>query len=118
MSAWKWVIAGMLAVRMFSPDAALAFQQTPLPQAAPAQSKAAPEAGSLTLEIPQVAGSGQAAPATEKTDKGLLGVLPRKLDFGLELLYAPEGTGGGAAVLPAEPTQDDLTIRGSVKKRF
>ena len=66
----------------------------------------------LDISVGGANGSGK---GTEVRIPGLgkLGVLP-KLDFGLELLYGA----GRAKVKEDEPSPDDLTIRGSVKKKF
>lgn len=48
---------------------------------------------------------------------GKLGTLP-KMDFGLELLYGAAETEKPQQPSKIDDTQDDLTIRGSVKHRF
>ncbi len=106
------------AVLAFVSSSAVAFQEqqsgAPAPAAAPA-TKLEPPAQDLNVPAPASKSEG-----TEVSIPGLgkLGVLP-KMDFGLELLY-------GANEQPKqeiEPTQqapadDELTIRGSVKKSF
>ncbi|MGE0611439.1 MAG: hypothetical protein AB7O70_03715 [Hyphomicrobiales bacterium] len=131
MKAWHWTIAGVLALRILVPETAFAFQQSPLPGTAaePAAPSAAPAPAGNGLKLDLTPSDDPSAPAAsgEKSEKGgLLGLFPRKLDFGLELLYAPDGakdsTGGltfdtpGGTLMPEAP--DDVTIRGSVKKRF
>lgn len=120
MKAWHLAIAGLLFIRILGPETAFAFQQTPLPGTTTGEpAAAAPEGGTLKLDVvPPAVPGGQAVPAPDKQEKGgLLGLFPRKLDFGLELLYAPDAAKDAPPVLGQDPA-DDVTIRGSVKRRF
>lgn len=99
---------------------ALAFQEqqqgAPAPAAPAAKEEAAP---AQQLNVPAPAAKPEGTVVTIP-GLGQLGVLP-KMDFGLELLYGangkskPEAEPNGQPQLPAD---DELTIRGSVKKTF
>lgn len=99
-----------------------AFDEQPsggAPVAAPAPSaKTESSPKPVALDAPAPVGKVE---GTEISIPGLgkLGVLP-KMDFGLELLYGaneqPKQAEGDPAVAP--PVDDDLTIRGSIKKNF
>lgn len=112
----KFVICfGFLTLWMISPEAPLAFEQTP----------AAPVPGTTLVEPGQ--GTARLAPGNnlepqDKTPKekglslpglGSFNILP-KFNFGLDLLYGAPSEPSGPDVQP----DDDLAIRGSVKKRF
>lgn len=112
------VLGALLAV---AGGPALAFQEqtSGAPVVAPAQAAKPDEpAKGTSLDAPQPASKPE---GTEVTIPGLgkLGVLP-KMDFGLELLYGaneePKESEGEPGV--QAPVDDDLTIRGSIKKSF
>ena len=72
------------------------------------------------------AAAAEKAPSAKTPDEGTeiripglgkLGTLP-KMDFGLELLYGATETGKVQEPSGIEDTNEDLTIRGSVKHRF
>lgn len=113
--------AMLICVWAFAPAPALAFQEVP---AAPPPAGAAPS-GALDLATPATPD-----PAPSEKEGGFrvpgLGsfALP-KLNFGLELLYGAPGTDAAPLSIgpdigtggPGQPA-DDLTIRGTVKRRF
>ncbi|MGQ0673596.1 MAG: hypothetical protein ACT4N2_12075 [Hyphomicrobium sp.] len=101
-------------------SSALAFQEQQI-ETAPAKdaptATAGPTPKPVELDVPSPAAKSD---GTEVTIPGFgkLGVLP-KMDFGLELLYGAND----APKVDAEPSDqiprdDDLTIRGSIKKNF
>ena len=85
-------------------------------QKAPAAAPAAPAANLGTIDAPAAKSSG----GTEVRIPGLgsLGVLP-KMDFGLELLYgAAETRRLESERNDAVNGSDDLTIRGTLRRKF
>src|SRR5262245_18244390 len=87
--------------------------------AAPAEPKAAPPpgAGSLNLNLPDIAAAKNTGTEFWIPGMGTVGVLP-KLDFGLELLYGPAEQKGLAPQDRGLPEQNDLQIRGTIKHSF
>lgn len=106
---------GFLSAWILYPGALLAFEQTP-ETSVPGTTVVNPGDNSGGLGA-----SGNLAPEqnTKRDSKssfpglGSFNILP-KLNFGLELLYgaSPEQS------VEDDPPHDDVTIRGSVKKRF
>lgn len=100
-------------------SAAFAFQEVQQGggrQPAPAVEAAVPAAGKgLGLTVPDIGAKGSSGTEVRIPGLGKLGVLP-KLDFGLELLY---GATEPRDIPPGrQQSQDDVTIRGSLKHRF
>jgi len=115
MSAVRFTVAGVAL--LLCTTATFAFQEqqsgTSAPAAAPAEQTAKPAEG---LASPDAAQTGKSGTEVRIPGLGKLGDLP-KMDFGLELLY------GAADGKPSEPPQrddnrEDLTIRGSIKRKF
>jgi hypothetical protein len=112
-------IAGLVAALSFGGAPALAFQETPLPPAAPGDApQAAPPAAAMQLGTP----AGAAAPAEKQGGLKLFGytVLP-KLNFGLDVLYGQDrqqlqlGAPDKAFTLEEN---GDVSVLGKVKRRF
>lgn len=115
---------GLLALLACSAGDAIAFEQTAPAPSVPATppspglqgipSESAP-AAPHTSGSPQAPGfNGGESSSVKVPGLGSFNFLP-KLDFGLELMYG----GPPKAESPIDPLQDqDVTIRGSVKKRF
>lgn len=109
------VIGGALAI---ASSAAVAFQEQTQAPGGPAASagKSAPAAGAgISLDggsvtVPTV----PKGTVVEIPGLGRLGILP-KLDFGLELLYGAADPKRGE---PAQPDDDGVALRGSLKHRF
>ena len=113
-------ILALGAVLALVSSSAIAFQEqqggAPAPGPAPAVKADAP---TEELNVPSTPAKPE---GTEVTIPGLgkLGVLP-KMDFGLELLYGANEQPKDKDADPAQqsaPEDDELTIRGSVKKSF
>lgn len=113
-------ITGFLAAWIVIPGIAVAFQQ----------SQPAPESQAVAPQAPKKAGSKKidngnpVAKADEPGSWGLnfsgigsSGVLP-KLDFGLELLYGASPAPSVEESAAPDAGFDDMTIRGSLKRRF
>ena len=113
------ILALGAALAMVS-SSAIAFQEQQGSAGAPSPAPAA-KADPVTQEL-NVTSAATKAEGTEVSIPGLgkLGVLP-KMDFGLELLYGaneqPKPQDGEPA-LQDVPADNELTIRGSVKKSF
>ncbi len=109
------ICSGFLAVWFMFPGGIQAFEQTPVAPV-PGTSVAAPSENAPGLSKDETVAPGQESQKDTGLSfpgMGLINILP-KLDFGLELMY-------GAS--PEEPVEDasphdDVTIRGTVKKRF
>lgn len=100
-------------------SAAVAFQEQKS-GGVQAPSAQAPAAVGKDVGLTADTNAVKSATGTEVRIPGLgrLGVLP-KMDFGLELLYgASEQSKPVDQPRAGEPTDDDLTIRGTVKHRF
>lgn len=110
------ICSGILAAWTLSPGVLLAFEQTPVVTPVPGTTLVDPGDSANGLGA-----SGNLAPALDAEKEsgfsfpglGSFNILP-KLDFGLELLY------GASPEQPVEdePPHEDVSIRGSVKKRF
>lgn len=113
-------ITGLLVAWIVIPGVAVAFQQ---PERTPESQVVAPQAPVKNRSPKNETGNPEAK-ADEPDSWGLnfsgigsSGVLP-KLDFGLELLY---GASPGASVEESAAPDagfEDMTIRGSLKRRF
>ena len=107
---------------MMAGTSVLAFQEQPAAGAAAEKAAIGPVANPGT-EPKTIDFGSTAAPAksegTEVNIPGLgkLGVLP-KMDFGLELLYGASDGKNPAADDQPDPSEGDVTIRGSVKHKF
>lgn len=95
----------------------LAFEQTA--PAGPATAPLQSPGGAFDVENADVKRKGMSAPLkSEKKGLRSLGILPEKLDFGLELLYgAPDNSTARGHGLD-DMTSDDMTILGRIKRRF
>lgn len=109
------IVSGLLVAWSLASGAALAFEQkpaAPTPNATPIAPEQVPELKS----DPQI-GNGLKDGAAERGWKipglGSINLFP-KLDFGLELLYSD----GPQQELDEGTGRDDVTIRGTVKRRF
>lgn len=110
-------LVGMSAAWLFGAGAALAFEETP---AAPAPQSVAPLPGTNGLTVTD---QKQVSPAPDKPAKSGKRKIPglgffNKLDFGLELLYgaSPQDSQPDTAVPDLD--SNDLSIRGTLKRRF
>jgi hypothetical protein len=112
------IISGFLVAWSLAPGTALAFEQKP---AAPAPSTV-PDSPKQAAELksdPQITGEpekGSAKHGWKIPGLGSINLLP-KLDFGLELLYGDDSQ-QNLRDLEESPGQDDVVIRGTVKRRF
>lgn len=115
------IITGALAVWIFSHQFAYAFQQTPTASGPQAVTPQAQQSGAPLNTEP---GNSPAGVVDEKRPEGFaipglgsIGVLP-KLDFGLELLYGTSAEERAQESAAPDTGFDDVTIRGSLKRRF
>lgn len=115
------IITSILAIWVFTPGSAFAFQQTPTASGPPVAPSQAQEGGaSLNAEsanppagvVGETGSKGFGIPGL-----GSIGILP-KLDFGLELLYGTSAEERAEESAVPDTGFDDVTIRGSVKRRF
>ncbi len=109
------IFAALLSVGVtFGTGPVYAFQET-APHSLPGTSKALP-APDVTFDVENKLGK---KPDTrKKSGFRSLDVLPKSLDFGLELLYgAPTPPQSSGQTLDNLLT-DDMTIRGTIKRRF
>jgi hypothetical protein len=109
------IISGLLVAWSLAPGSAVAFEQkpaAPTPNATPVVPEQVPELKSDPHII-----SGLDDETAERGWKipglGSINLFP-KLDFGLELLYSD----GQQQELEDGTGRDDVTIRGTVKRRF
>jgi hypothetical protein len=113
-------IAGLIAALSFGAAPAFAFQETPVPPAAPGETPQAdaPPVAAMQLGSP----AGAVAPKEKSGGLKLFGytVLP-KLNFGLDVLYGQDQT---QLQLGAQDNPDtleekgDVSVLGKVKRRF
>ena len=112
-------IAGLMAALSFGAAPACAFQETPVPPAAPSEApQAVPTAPAMQLGNP----AGTVAPQEKQGGLNLFGwtVLP-KLNFGLDVLYGQDqqqlqlGTSDSLGTLEEN---GDVSVLGKVKRRF
>jgi hypothetical protein len=113
-------IAGLMAALFFGSASAFAFQETPVPPAAPgdAPQAAPPAAAPMQLGTP----AGAAAPQEKQGGLNLFGytVLP-KLNFGLDVLYGQDQQKlqlGAPDSLDTLEENGDVSVLGKVKRRF
>jgi len=117
----SFAFAALMASLSFSAAPTFAFQETPVPPAAPGEAtpQARPPAQALQLGTP----AGAIAPPEKQGGLNLFGytVLP-KLNFGLDVLY---GQGqqqqlqlGAPNDLDALEDNGDVSVLGKVKRRF
>lgn len=110
------VICGLLVALILPVGRADAFEQTapaPVPEASAPPAKALESAGSAPALAPDL-DAGKKDRGLKIPGLGSFNVLP-KMDFGLELLYGEPPKADTAS----DPLRDDdVTIRGSVKRRF
>ena len=96
---------------------ALSFQQISPPTTAPAATPSPSTAFDLDRNVTTT--SKKKKPSkTEKKGFRALGILPDKLNFGLELLYGAPETDGTNMLSLDDLSADDMVIRGRIKKRF
>ncbi len=113
------IVVAILAIGTLSPTSVFAFKETPVEANQPQSDSAQPSKDKQPTDPalnPLEQGNPDANKGFELKIPGIgsLGVLP-KLDFGLELLYgASEPQEAGKE----EHSNDDLTIRGTLKHRF
>ena len=112
-------IAGLMAALSFGAAPACAFQETPVPPAAPGEAPpAAPTAPAMQLGTP----AGTVAPSEKQGGLNLFGyhVLP-KLNFGLDVLYGQDQQQlqlGTSDNLDTLDESGDVSVLGKVKRRF
>ena len=113
-------IAGLMAALLVGGAPAFAFQETPVPPAAPGEAtpQATPPAQALQLGTP----AGVTAPLEKQGGLNLFGytVLP-KLNFGLDVLYGQDQQQlqlGAPNDLDALDENGDVSVLGKVKRRF
>lgn len=110
-SAFVAVLTGACVIGAGS---ALAFQETgPRTSPGSAPKLSAPE---MTFDVP-----GKEGPQAGRRDKSgfrSLDVLPKSLNFGLELLYGSSIPDKSTGHNLDDLLTDDMTIRGTIKRRF
>lgn len=109
------IYAALLSVGViYGTGPVYAFQET-APQSLPGASKTLP-APDVTFDVENKLGKRR--DTRKKSGFRSLDVLPKSLDFGLELLYgAPTPQESTGQTLDNLLT-DDMTIRGTIKRRF
>lgn len=91
-----------------------AFQET-APQTLPGASKVLP-APDVTFDVENKLGKKR--DTRKKSGFRSLDVLPKSLDFGLELLYGAQTPQESTGQTLDNLLTDDMTIRGTIKRRF
>lgn len=118
------ILAGFLAAGSFGSTQALAFEQQQGPAAAQAPAaEATPSAtitpGAINLETKSSSASDEKPKKALKLP-GVGEIAVPKLNFGLDLMYGQAADDPANLNFTNEPLvgEDDLTIMGTVKKRF